>query len=511
MKVRFFAAVVLLGVLGVGLAGNVFAAAHFWPKKLDNTTFRVMADNVKDAYGLTLEITYDPKAFEKPVVTWGVFAQGELTDMNTDTPGRISLVLAGANVLPTTGEVATISFTPKGSVIGQNITVRPLLISQTGSPLGASPLPIDPGPSGGGDGGGPGGGGPGGGGPGGGGPGGGGPINPPGTTVTGGPTGSISTVNMKGFNESLSTSSGSRTPGRVERSGGAGSEPSSEVSGGRGESAWPSRGESRLEPKGPEKFVPNQSVLERFKNYTGARTVASMSALFAPRAPDGFAQTPAIAVADGTSTLTVTLAGDPAAKEDPTFGLIRARLVSLKRNQDGGWAIEVKPNKGAIAAVLAVNRSNVVTEYPLTVVPPADLKTDVSQSGVTEADFVLFLKERGTDREPRFDLNGDGKRDYMDDYIYTGNYLLVTGGAKPPDKGMKPQEPGAKPLEKGAQPAEAAKTKVEGAPQPPGPAPPKAGADARGKLPEQPRATPPKPETEKAPAPAPVAPLPGHP
>ena len=43
---------------------------------------------------------------------------------------------------------------------------------------------------------------------------------------------------------------------------------------------------------------------------------------------------------------------------------------------------------------------------------------------VTEADFQLFLKERGTPSASRFDLNRDGRRDYLDDYIFTANYLV---------------------------------------------------------------------------------------
>jgi len=68
-------------------------------------------------------------------------------------------------------------------------------------------------------------------------------------------------------------------------------------------------------------------------------------------------------------------------------------------------------------------------EIPLTVSPQADVDLDKSGS-VTEADFQLFLKTRGTDDAPKFDLNGDGKRDYQDDYIFTANYLVKAGNVK---------------------------------------------------------------------------------
>jgi hypothetical protein len=42
---------------------------------------------------------------------------------------------------------------------------------------------------------------------------------------------------------------------------------------------------------------------------------------------------------------------------------------------------------------------------------------------MTEEDFNRYLKERETAKSPQFDLNIDGKRDYLDDYIFTANYL----------------------------------------------------------------------------------------
>jgi len=69
---------------------------------------------------------------------------------------------------------------------------------------------------------------------------------------------------------------------------------------------------------------------------------------------------------------------------------------------------------------------NRVIEIPLVLVPPA-----VKQLSFSEAESVAFLKDHGAVK-PAFDLNRDGKHDYIDDYIYTGHYLLNNKQIKTP-------------------------------------------------------------------------------
>ena len=49
-------------------------------------------------------------------------------------------------------------------------------------------------------------------------------------------------------------------------------------------------------------------------------------------------------------------------------------------------------------------------------------------------DVNRFLAERGTEKAPLGDLNNDGRRDYRDDYIMVGNYLLASFPATAKDK-----------------------------------------------------------------------------
>lgn len=164
------------------------------------------------------------------------------------------------------------------------------------------------------------------------------------------------------------------------------------------------------------------SVLERFRQFQGERTVAKLCALFAREAAERFRQLPPIAVADGKKTVTLIIemeTGDRA----PNFALDSCDFVSLQRTAEGRWCIEVRPERGAVQACVTMLYDGLIQEIPLTVTPLAEV-TAGNTGGVSEADFRLFLKERGTPSAPRFDMNKDGRRDYLDDYIFTANYLV---------------------------------------------------------------------------------------
>jgi hypothetical protein len=71
-------------------------------------------------------------------------------------------------------------------------------------------------------------------------------------------------------------------------------------------------------------------------------------------------------------------------------------------------------------------------ELPVLVVPP--LPKNWADKKLTEAEVNKFLVERGTAKAPAGDLNNDGLRDYRDDYIMIGNYLLATAPVKEKEK-----------------------------------------------------------------------------
>jgi hypothetical protein len=166
-----------------------------------------------------------------------------------------------------------------------------------------------------------------------------------------------------------------------------------------------------------------RSILEQFRLFKGERTRKNLIALFNSAPGASFRQDPPIFLADGKGSVRVTISRVAPGKV-PSFTFRSARCVSFRKVSETEWLVEAKPDKGVLKAGIMLLDDGKPREIPLTVARKA--RVDLINPGkVSEADFALFLKQRGTKRAPRFDLNGDGKRDYQDDYIFTANYLFA--------------------------------------------------------------------------------------
>lgn len=166
------------------------------------------------------------------------------------------------------------------------------------------------------------------------------------------------------------------------------------------------------------------TVLERFRTFTGERSIENFLGLFTGPSPQGMKQEPAIVIADGKNAATVTVRVPGKENVTPIFNLYYARLISLEQSEDGGWVLHVVPAEGKVFAIVSALIDTGVVDFPLTVaplVPPEVLKV----TPLTEGGFRQFVKETGTEGQPLHDVNGDGKRDYIDDYIFSANYFVA--------------------------------------------------------------------------------------
>ena len=161
------------------------------------------------------------------------------------------------------------------------------------------------------------------------------------------------------------------------------------------------------------------AVLDRFRIFQGERKIAALAELFSAPVSDEAGQEPAIAISDGKQVVRV-LTGFSSPDDDaaPNFAATEARILSVKAAENSdGWIIDLIPAKGTMTAAVSILLGNRLFEVPVVTVPP------VRNLTFSEKEIAAFLKD-STAEKPGFDLNDDGRHDYLDDYIYTGHYLL---------------------------------------------------------------------------------------
>ena len=170
------------------------------------------------------------------------------------------------------------------------------------------------------------------------------------------------------------------------------------------------------------------SVLERFQSYQGEKSPAIMVALFKKPVATSIRQEPAIAISDGKINVRIIAEAPANESTSPNFALTGAKMISLKKDdKSGSWILEALPQAKSLKATVTILAGGSVIDFPFTLVPP------VSGVFLEETEFAAFLKDSNT-KSPKFDLNSDGRHDYLDDYIYTAHYLIKKSAGNKTEK-----------------------------------------------------------------------------
>jgi len=119
-------------------------------------------------------------------------------------------------------------------------------------------------------------------------------------------------------------------------------------------------------------FDRKESVLDRFRAFSGKKTELALEGLFTRWDPV-FSQNPAILLSDGTTVARITLRLQGRGGDPPNFSITGGHCVSAKMSDSGVWLLEILPTRGSLATSLTVSFSGQMTEYPLTVAPPLNL------------------------------------------------------------------------------------------------------------------------------------------
>jgi hypothetical protein len=381
----------------------------------------VVSATLDNVAAMQLNLSYDPTTLTNPRVALGSLTRGMMNASNTGT-NPIQIAAIGSKPIKGSGPVAVISFDKTGSSLGVLTALNGSIIEGSGRSVAITAQIINPtavadlnAPSGNGN-------------PG---TGSGGDTKTPPVEipVSNQPYVVGGSVTLPG--DLLAGGQNKETPRQVAQENVERQKASEPAAASEPTPTTPPPTESQPPAPQPKKGVaqvtqPAQSVLDKFRLFAGEKSVDNLTGLFNGNGAATFSQSPAIAITDGKATVKVTIT-KVTGENAPTFTFNSARAVSVHSLGDGDWEVVAKPEKGAINASIVMIANGEAQEIPLTVAPKAE--TVLSKSGLPQDDFQLFLNDRGTATAPKYDLNGDGKRDYLDDYIYTANYLARTGGS----------------------------------------------------------------------------------
>jgi len=413
----------LFALLLTGAQPALAAAVSVAPS--GNGVFIISGSGMDTVAGIDLLVNYDTALLGAPTVNQGNLLSGALMVANTNNPGAIKIAAVSTSHLPASGQIAMVSFgthtgTGKVSVAASMINAKGVLVSGSGNSTAAdfqtaaSPAT--------------------------------GFIKTAGIPFNN--QGADTTVNTPAaVTSSSTTASGQTYLGTVTMPGDAppksdpkptepaspppaATEPASPHPA-AAEPAVARQSEQPVEVKAvpapqktePVKMTVYKSSAEQFSTYKGEKSPGALIALLGKQVAPDIRQEPAFVLSDGRTTVKILAEVKDTGDKAPNFALLGARLVSLTiDNSSAAWVVEALPQAGVQQANLTILTDSAIIEYPLTLAPP------VATVSAAEADFIAFLKDSGA-TPPRQDLNGDGRHDHLDDFIYTVNYLSRKGAA----------------------------------------------------------------------------------
>ncbi len=383
-----------------------------------NLSYAVDGMGMDGIAGIQLDITYDATSLNTPHVTQGSLVAGAMFSSNTARSGLIKIAIISTRPFSGSGLIASITFAAKTGN-GGIISFTTNLIDSNSASISAIPV-NQPNES----------------------------IAPVTSSTPGIPFSQIQQTPQTGQPAVTSTSAfpESVTMPAEQQRGDVLPEPSSTEAAFTGE-PLPTAAVTEEQTQTSNapvtdaiiaetpQYAVYKGVIDRFKLYTGEKSLTSLAMLFDKRVAQSIRQEPAVLLSDGQNRATLTIDIPARIAISPNFAANGGRLVSFKQDKQskGRWTVEVQPEVGAVKVTVTIITGAEEFEYPLTVAPPAKTSLTLDESG-----WIRFLNEVGTATAPLHDLNADGVRNYMDEYIFVANRLAGKSAQE------KPAEPANK-------------------------------------------------------------------
>lgn len=373
--------------------------------------YQILGSNMDGVAGIQLNITYDSALLATPTVTQGGLVSGAMLAANTTQPGIIKIAIISTRAFSGSGQIATISFASKKAG-GSILSITTNMIDSNGLTItSSSSNPSSEAASHG-------------------------FITAPGvpfsqstqqdsTSTTTTSTTTPSTTSIPTYlgtvslpSDLLQRSDQQPAPSSTVPSKSGVGEPSVSNAAEHTKPLDDQISDSKVEET--PQFIAYKGVLERFKLHNGKKDLATMVTLFAKNIVQTVHQEPAILLSDGQNKTTLTVNIPVKTSSSPNFAVNGGKLISFKQDthNTGSWIIEVLPESGSIKTTLSIIAGAEDFEFPLTVAPPIKTALTLDDTG-----WNKFVKEVGTTKTPLHDLNNDGVRDYVDEFIFVANYL----------------------------------------------------------------------------------------
>lgn len=390
----------LVLAVACGIARNSHASSTLTIAPSSEGVYELQGVGMDSVAAMDITVSYDSTSLTNPRVTQGSLISGAMLAVNDLTPGQVRLGIIRSTAVTGTGSIASITFDRTGSGAGKILSLSatfsnvkgksvPVLVQVTNA-ADETVVAADQGAA----------------------------------TTSGSSSASAVEAGTTGATlGGVLVQPGATDPGQQKEEIVTASTTTEPETTGAEQATASSREASgmTLAANQPRGIPLTNSVLDRFREYRGERTVKALVALFEGNdAAAGFRQEPKVVLSDGKAVARVIFIDKTQGGARPDFALRSARLISMKRDvtRPDTWVAEVKPDKGASSANVVVAINGALRDFPLTVAPKA-AQDPKAPGKITKKSFSLYLSGKGRD------LNRDGKRDYIDDYIYAANYVAA--------------------------------------------------------------------------------------
>ena len=401
---------------------SVLAAATVSVTSSGDKSYSVQGSGMEGVSGIQLDITYDSASLSNPTVAQGALVSGAMLAANTTLPGSIKIAIISTKSFSANGLIATITFANRqgnGGITYANVSMIdvngagfPASVSIAGGSGGSSQNLTNN-------------------------------LTEP-TTRT---NNDQSTTTIQPNISTSPTYLGTVTlPADLQQQAESKPTPDSTTPAYTAE-ATPDRYAQQSQPKdkpGAEakteetpQYVAFKGILERFKQDKGSKKLSDVEALFNKKVTQTIDQEPAVLLSNGQNKATLTIDIPARIKTSPNFAVNGGKLVSFKQDKKdkGRWIVDILPETGALKATITIIVGAEEFEYPLTVAPPVKTALTFDEQG-----WESFLKEVGTSKAPLHDFNNDGKRDYMDEYVFVANYVSIKAAKVKPATAKVPKK-----------------------------------------------------------------------